>query len=598
MVNPDYQEISSLFNRGKSNFIKGDYLSATVELENLISKLDNKEDIEYLHLHINALLILGRTALYEGKTEKSKNCFSEIRKITDQTELERWGIKINLLGEAWLDQYFGKLDTSITKLRSIIGYLRELKEEKPEIMGKALNSIGTSYFQKGLVSQANNYFQKAKEIIETIDDEYELSSVIKNQGNIEYMQGNYSKAIDFYTQSLLISRDIENIRLISASINNMAICYEKLGKNKEAFDYYTEALELSKRLEDPVGIAVALGNLGGSYADMGNFTQALSLLNEALEIQQEIGNPVTISYTYSMIGLIQLWMAEIEESISTLKKGLEILQKIDNKPDQAEILQVLIDALINANKFDEAKKTLDYFSKLKEEAKNPVVNLFYYYTRGILLLAHKKLDEAGEAFSLAKNFASLIEDYRLMASTNLRCVEIHLLKYQQTKDRNLIDNAEIILDSIIESSKENNLRVMLIEALMIKGKIKTLLNDFQSANAIFEFCINQSDSFGFSKASSEIELVEIPEKEIGKRQTFEELKETRELISSLYEEKEVIMNVVNKILRMKIPWPSKQKMIVSCVQDLEIINESKLEWLNNGLISNREFASLELLVNP
>ena len=72
-------------------------------------------------------------------------------------------------------------------------------------------------------------------------------------------------------------------------------------------------------------------------------------------------------------------------------------------------------------------------------------------------------------------------------------------------------------------------------------------------------------------------------------------RETRELISSLYEEKEVIMNVVEKIIRMKLPWPSKQNMIVSCVEDLECINEKKLDWLNNGLISRKEYASLEVL---
>ncbi|MHA1911116.1 MAG: tetratricopeptide repeat protein [Candidatus Kariarchaeaceae archaeon] len=597
MVNPDYQEFSSQFNRGKSSFIKGDYLSTTVELEGLIKKLDNQEEIEFLNLHIKVLLLLGRSALYEGKTEKSKNYFLKVKEITDQTELEEWGKKLNLIGEARLDNYFGRLDSSIIKLKLIIGYLKEIKEEKLEIMGLVLNSIGVSYFQKGLISQANNYYLEAIEIFERIDDKYELSSVIRNLGNIEYMQGNYNKAIGCYNQSLKISIDIENNRLISASMNNLAICNEKLGKIKEAHDYYTEALEITKKTEDQVGIAIALGNLAGNYADMGNFVQALSMLNEALEIQQQIGNPITIASSYSIIGLIQFWMAETEESISTLKMGLEILKEIDNKPDQAEILLVLISALIDAKKFDEAIKTLDYFSKIKEEANSPVVNLNFEYTRGLLLLAQKKLDEASKAFGLAKELASLIEDFRLMASIKLRCVEIHLLKYQQTQDRDLITNAEIILDSIIEDSKANNLRVMLIEALIIKGKIKTLLKDLQSANAIFEFCITQANSFGFDKASSEIELVDISEREVDKVQSVGELKETRELISSLYNEEEVIMNVVKKILKMKIPWPSKQKMIVSCVENIELINETKLEWLNNGLISNREFESLEILIN-
>jgi tetratricopeptide (TPR) repeat protein len=597
MVSPDYQQLSSQFNEGKSSFVKGDYLSATVELENLMSKLGNRDEIEYLNLHINALLILGRSALYEGKTKKSRNYFSRIKEITDQTELEQWGKKLNQIGEARLDHYFGKLDSSIAKLRSIIYYLKELKEEKPEIMGLALNSIGDSYFQKGLVSQANNYYQEAIGIYEEIDDQYELSSVIKNLGNIEYMQGNYNKAIGCYNQSLKISKAIENNRLIAASINNLAVCYEKIGKTKEAYDYYTEALEITKKIEDPAGIAIALGNLGGSYAEMGNFVQALSLLNEALEIQQQIGNPISIAVFYANIGLIQLWMAETEESISTLKMGLEILKEIDNKPDQADILLNLIEALIDANKFDEATEKLNYFREIKDETNSPVVNLNYEYARGILLLAQKKLDEASETFDLAKELASLTEDFGFMASIKLRRVEIYLLKYQQTQDRDLIANAEKILDSIIEDSKENNLKVMLIEALVIKGKIKILLNDLESANAIFEFCITQADSFGFTKASSEIELVDIPEKESNFAQSFKELKQTRELISSLYDEKEVIMKVIEKIFLMKLPWPSKQNMIVSCVNDLELIKESKLEWLNRGLISKKEFISLEFFIN-
>jgi tetratricopeptide (TPR) repeat protein len=216
MVNPEYHKFSSLFNEGKASFVKGDYLSTSNELEKLINELDNLDEIEYLLLHVNALFLLGRSSLFEGKTKKSKNYFSKIKEITAKTELEEWGKKLDLLGGALLDQYFGKLDLSITKLSSIVDYLKEFKEEKQEIMGVVLNTLGISYFKKGLISQANEYNQQARDIIETIDNKFELSSIINNLGNIEYKQGNYCKAIECYNQSLKYSKTIENNMLISA----------------------------------------------------------------------------------------------------------------------------------------------------------------------------------------------------------------------------------------------------------------------------------------------------------------------------------------------------------------------------------------------
>jgi len=154
---------------------------------------------------------------------------------------------------------------------------------------------------------------------------------------------------------------------------NLAFCYLNIGKNDEAIDVFKNQVDVFKK----------------KY-NLDNFTADPS--NDISKVIKKEQTAKTLSDAYTEIG--DLYVRKASQLGS--EKGLEYYNKAIDMvkegrkyfPNNSDLLQILSNAYIGANKLDEAKEAF------KEGVEKEPENKFYRYNYGSLLLNAGEFSEA------------------------------------------------------------------------------------------------------------------------------------------------------------------------------------------------------------
>jgi len=413
-------------------------------------------------------------------------------------------------------------------------------------------------------------------------------------GSHYFKIGKHNKALDFFKEALNIRRSIGNKNLISKSLNNLGGCLHVSGDLDEALGFYFESYRYLKELGNHKLLSLQLNNMGLIYTTKGEFKKALYYINQALAINIEIGNPMNIASNCAVLGMIYRWQRELNSSIEILKKGIEGLKAIDNRIVMSMIKMELVFTLVDGRNFTEAREVLDELLMLKEEDKKLLIlDAYYEYTRGYCLKAINKNYEALESFRKSRKISKDINVIECYIFSGLRIAETLTNIYQMTKDEGLLEESEALLEEVIETAKKYNQRVVTIEALILKGKIKLIQKKNTSAREIFTLADTKARSFGFHMATEVISEYETPQVESYSKEERADQTKTRKELAEMLTAEDIHRSMVESVLKLSIPWTSKESILFTCIDDLRLIDTIVTEWKETKKITEEEFNFLE-----
>jgi serine phosphatase RsbU (regulator of sigma subunit) len=297
-------------------------------------------------------------------------------------------------------------------------------------IARAYNCLGVYNRAKGNFVLALQFYQKALDMIELIDDKDMLSATLGNMGVIYSERGDYKEALSYFNKSLAIARSIEKKIGVGIMLGDIAIVYDEQGEYEKALEYDFEALKVAEELNDSLDIARYYGNLGNvnhSYAKKMRsegkpiqsdslFTRALDFYFKAVDMSKLLDDKTGLTLHLGNIGSTYLTMQRYDESekflfqslrlarelgmtvaIKNQLKGLSDVYKASKKPELAlnyyEQYVALRDSLFNEEntknivraemnyEFDK-KQTL---AKLEQEKKN-IITLKEKQNQHLLLI--------------------------------------------------------------------------------------------------------------------------------------------------------------------------------------------------------------------
>ncbi|MBR5272807.1 MAG: toll/interleukin-1 receptor domain-containing protein [Clostridia bacterium] len=183
------------------------------------------------------------------------------------------------------------------------------------------NNLGSFYFDRGEMKQAESCYLKAIEIYEFLayenptDYNAELALVYSNMGLFYKKQGAMQDAEKYYLKAIAIRRHLaqadprEYSSQLANTCYNAAIFYDCQGMLQEAEQYYLEALEIREKLvaENPVqhilDYANICNNLGNLYVRQTLPKRAEKYCLKALEIYEHLAEKNPKRYSeYLVIG--------------------------------------------------------------------------------------------------------------------------------------------------------------------------------------------------------------------------------------------------------------------------------------------------------
>ncbi len=598
-------DLNSKLQEGINYFSMGKYERTVDELSDLLEKMVGEEPLsnELLEIKIEPTFILGKSLNLTIKQEKAKKRYSEIKSFTEGTTHENHGRALALLGNAMIISST-ESDLGIEKLEEALQLFQDEEQPRNEYIASTYHVLGICYFLKGEISEAQSYNLRAIEVFQKEGRNLELSSVLNNMGILHRNLGNYDKAIEYIKEALKIQEVLNNKRLIASSLNNIGLCLYNKGNLEEALDYFTRSLEMKRAYySTSTTIASTLSNIGTIKAEMGQFDKAYEILLEALELKKLKIEPVFLARSYDELAKVERWRGNLSESVYFYEKALELLEPLDNEMELVSTITGLIYSLVDSREIEKADKYLNKLNNIRKEKQIPIIDIQVEYANGYYLSAVNRKQEAAESFRRCEGEAHALGDYKYITLSKLRLAEVYVNEYLLEYDITKLNNSEQKLVNVCSIAKSHNFRVIQIEGLILRGKIKLLKADIGSAKELFRIAQSRAESFGFAKATQEIKSVSIEQEEIITDQTIDPALATdydqakiREEIGEMLTPEEIHTAMLDNVLNLNIPWPSKQNILFTCVQDIHFISSTVNIWKERALISDNDYDYLNELM--
>jgi signal transduction histidine kinase/DNA-binding response OmpR family regulator len=334
------------------------------------------------------------------------------------------------------------------------------KAKNKPLEARIYNNFGYIYRDKGELSTAVNYFEKALAINERLGDEVAQSVNLASIAYLLYDLNDYENALQFALRCLPIFEKVNDRYRLSALNHILGNIYFKQEQQDEALRYFEENLKVDP---DSVMHVMAISGVGKVYYKMGDFSKARIYLQRALDQSLAINHvEVQITCLY-YLGRIHMDEGNYRMAQEQIVKALDLAEEYSRMHDVMSVHETLATLYDKMGNIPQAFFHLKTFEQLKEEIfKQTTFNkLRTLQTRQELELAQKEKEVAERTAQLKQQFMAnmsheirtpmnaIVGMTRLLVDKDPRPEQMRYLKAIQQSADNLL----VIINDILDLSK-------------------------------------------------------------------------------------------------------------------------------------------------
>ncbi|MCB0664576.1 MAG: tetratricopeptide repeat-containing sensor histidine kinase [Saprospiraceae bacterium] len=374
-------------------------------------------------------------------------------------------------------------------LDSAILFAREAYELADQIdyaPGRAEAAYTEAYAHDlaGHLSLALEYYEKARQQYETIDNVEQVAVCMNGKGVACYFQGEYGKALQYYLECLDYA-NAHNLKFQAANTQlNIGVIYRLTDKYDEAINIYQENVRIRKDLMDSTNLALVYNNLAVVYTYLKQFDRAIEYLDTSITIYQQLQDSFKLGALYVTLGDTYRSQGKSDLAMSNLKKGYDIMQKFNDNIHQSKALLYMGQTQFQSDNFVQAEVFYKEALKVLEESELDDIRLDIYKALASNNEAQGKYQPAYEYLS---QYLLIFE--KLQSEEKLRATEEMQTKYETAKkEQELISLAseKALIDIQLSAAQRRNL--FLGTGLLIFGILSFIIYRFykkvQSQNQV------------------------------------------------------------------------------------------------------------------
>ncbi|MFW6246475.1 MAG: tetratricopeptide repeat protein [Tangfeifania sp.] len=195
------------------------------------------------------------------------------------------------------------------------------------IKADALYQLATE-LEKTDKKQALDYYNEA---LEFEKNESKRASIYNSIGMYHLQRGDNSKSLNFFEKAVELLEELNDSSMLGRVYNNSAVANYWLGNSNEALTLYLGALDIRKSLNDTLGVVKVSNNIGLIYQDWELYNQAIEWHQEALLVAKDANAYHDLSYTYANIGKCHENLDDYKAALRNYRLGHENAIKADSR---------------------------------------------------------------------------------------------------------------------------------------------------------------------------------------------------------------------------------------------------------------------------
>lgn len=249
------------------------------------------------------------------------------------------------------------------------------KTKNPELIARALHSLGITYFTQGLTDISAKYFYRYLEIQKVSGSKKMVAYALGNLGAILLQLEDYEGARVKFEETLKIFNELskedtsQNYQpAIISMYNNLGIVARSLKDTVLAIDYYSRGITLARKLpSEYVSLGNLLNNLGKIYIDQGKAGEALKYVTEAMEIRKQNKDQNGLVQSYRMMALYSMLRKDDRKTLEYLNKGYFLANEIGTLSHVSSLSKMLFEYYHERHNADSALKYKIIYSETEEK---------------------------------------------------------------------------------------------------------------------------------------------------------------------------------------------------------------------------------------
>ncbi|MGB3477580.1 MAG: tetratricopeptide repeat protein, partial [bacterium] len=265
--------------------------------------------------------------------------------------------------------FLGDYPTSIDFTEKNVEIRRQLGDKKGEGIG--LMNIGLTYRFLGKFANVLDYYNKAKDLFESINEIRCKITVYKLIASMWMLQNQTKKARTYFEKSLEIAKTTQESGLVGEALYRYGEYFHDMGNYEKALGLYKEAEPILIECDDKN----ILTELHASYADIYIKKQDFKALQHAetsmkLALEAKIKNSEINALR--ILGRAQATVGnDPTEGLKNIKRSISIAKEINALSQMAHSLYYLGETLVANNKSTQALEYLNQAKKLYTNFKTP-----------------------------------------------------------------------------------------------------------------------------------------------------------------------------------------------------------------------------------
>lgn len=284
-VSSDSAEIAVLNSIAKE-FLKTNLDSSLLFVEQSLSK---KEIDDYARLKFEALNLKGNYYQRIGDFEKSREQYELLIPLAEQLEDPKaWSTYFNNVGV--IHTSLAHYDSALDFYQRALDYEIELKDSTG--IAEAYNNIGVIHFYSSNVAKCLEYITKSIDVQEKSNGDYAV--LLKGYNNLgaiyQHYQKEYDSAFKYYDKARELCESLDELRDLSITLNNLSSLFQFQGDLDRAIAYAKESYDLRIKQDNKEGMVSSLINMSGIEQLRKDYSKAEEYLLKGLEISESIGS--------------------------------------------------------------------------------------------------------------------------------------------------------------------------------------------------------------------------------------------------------------------------------------------------------------------
>ncbi len=298
------------------------YSQSINELDSLLKLIDDQK-IDTTQLNINRAI---GDYYFNINTQKAIIYFESAKKISENlNRTDDLASNLYSIGSSYLN--IGKFDSALEyylnacRIYEQKGYKRRLT--------KAFIDIAYLYSESNNFPKGRLYFDKAKILINDLQDTVELRYYYSELGNFYFKQEQIDSAILCIEESKNLSKILGEHDLIIGANVNIGLLYKKKGNYDLALQYMNGALTAYKKnTNNPSELGVVYNNLGSIYAAQKKYNQAEKAFFKSLDYVNSIDAKFVVLENYQNLMDLYEQMKDYKSQSIYLKKYYQLKDSI------------------------------------------------------------------------------------------------------------------------------------------------------------------------------------------------------------------------------------------------------------------------------